>query len=214
MCWIYSLIDITDMIWGLARRMCIYHVFPLFISIDGSVPKLASIHTGWKQYFRSRSFHNKTGSIPLTHKLFHSDICRTHPLKKYQFILVNYTPLIGLNSVQCFSVFNLRFGETNRFFGFYPESPAIVWDYNIRLALQTLWLVLKLCDWMLEWQCDKVTPSVKQLFEMEWNHGRLSKTGLERLQPSSPLPPRTTHAGYCVFRNMFYGTSLLGISHN
>ena len=51
MCRIYSLIDITKMIWGLARRTC----------ICGSIHvKLASTLTGWKQYFRSRSFHNKT----------------------------------------------------------------------------------------------------------------------------------------------------------
>ena len=36
-------------------------------------------------------------------------------------------------------------------------------------AWQTLWLVLKLCDWMLEWQCAKFTQSAKQHFEMEWN---------------------------------------------
>ena len=43
-----------------------------------------------------------------------------------------------------------------------------------------------------------------KLFEMERNHGRLFKTGLER-------PPRTTHAGYCVSQYVLYGTSLLGI---
>ena len=86
---IYSLIDITKMIWGLARRMCIYYVFPLFISIDGSVHvKLASTLTGWKQYFRSQSFHNETGSIPLTVKWFYSDICRTHPLKNISLSLL------------------------------------------------------------------------------------------------------------------------------
>ena len=87
MCRIYSLIDITKMIWSLARRTCIYYVFPLFISIDGLV-KLASTLTGWKQFFRSRSFHNKTGSIPLTVKLFYSDICRTHPLKNISLSLL------------------------------------------------------------------------------------------------------------------------------
>ena len=42
---------------------------------------------------------------------------------------------------------------------------------------------------------------------MEQNHGRLSKTGLERDQP---LIPRELHMLAIVFRKMFYGTSLLG----
>ena len=74
------------------------------------------------------------------------------------------------------------------------------------LCLKTPWLIVKLWDWMLEWQCAKVTPSVKQHFEMERNHGRLSKTGLERDQP----PPPELHMLAIVFRKMFYGTSLLG----
>ena len=105
------------------------------------------------------------------------------------------------------------------FLTFDSEKQIVFWEFRMaenttlpiipsyRLGLQSPWLIFKLWDWMLEWQCAKVTPSVKQDFEKEWNHGRLSKTGLERVQPHPP----ELHMLAIVFRNMFYGTSLLGI---
>ena len=74
--------------------------------------------------------------------------------QKHQIILVNYTTLIGLNCVQCFCVFPLRFGETNIFSEFRMAEdttlPRIL-SYRLGLhhvlcltnpviSLQALWL--------------------------------------------------------------------------
>ena len=100
---------------------------------------------------------------------------------------------MGLNCVQCFCVFPLQFWETTCFLwnverqrDYTTHNPQLLLWRRLSALRQTPWLIFKLWDWMLEWQCAKVTPSVK-LFEMERNHGRLFKTGLER-------PPGNTHA--------------------
>ena len=131
----------------------------------------------------------------------HSPYCRLilqwylhYSTQKHQIILVNYTTLIGLNCVQYFCIFPLRFF---RRLGWqktlhYPESSAIVWDYTMCFAWQTLWLVFKRCDWMLEWQCAKFTPSVKQQFEMEWNPSTAHYSKQES-NVSYPRPPPLGH---------------------
>ena len=81
--------------------------------------------------------------------------------QKYQIILVNYRTLIGLNCVQCFSIFPLRFGETNIFSEFrMAEGTTLPRILSYRLGL---------------------------------HHAELHMLAI------------------CVFHNMFYGASLLGI---
>ena len=110
--------------------------------------------------------------------------------QKHQIILVNYTTLIGLNCVQCFCIFPLRFGETNLFLEFrMAEETTLPRIPSYRLGLhRVLCLTNPVISSQALWL--DVGVAVREVYTERqtavWNgmkpiDGTLFKTGIERV---------------------------------
>ena len=123
----------------------IFFVEPKHLFLECNV----SVHSHWiMENFTPGSKYSPYCRLILQWYLHYSST------QKHHIILVNYTTLIGLNWVQCFCIFPLRFGETNIFSEFrMAEDTTLPIILNYRLGLhQPLCLTNPVSTKFLMWR--------------------------------------------------------------